>query len=526
MVDTPLRDTPSLARTESASGGVGPGRPVSGRRGARRSRRVGVLLAALVVLSPMPVVLAEEVSPAKVSATAVSIEPSKGFTLGGDEVTIGGLDLSSALFDQIEAAGSFSLALTREGTLYSWGKNNYGQLGNGTMNSSDVAMPVDMTGALAGQRVTHIATGSTNAVVLTSSGRLYGWGLNVSGQLGADPALTGNNVLKPMEIDTRGALIGLTIAKISAEGQRTSVLTTTGDLYAWGQNAAGQLGNGTLTNTHVPVLADRSGAMGGAPITDFSAGANTTLAVAGGRAYAWGVNNNGELGNGPSGQSSLPVAVDASGALAGRTVVDVGAGSAHSVARTQDGQVFAWGYNLDGQLGAPGTPSLSRTPLAVDTSGALQGKTVTAIVAGYYQTFAIDGDGRMYAWGSGTLGQLGIGSAPLREFTPILIDDSTMQGSRVARISSGYQHTLAVDATGRVYGWGRADQGELGVGETAHGIRTSPTLVLTHGVYFDRPEFPGTEVSVDPHTQTIRATTPAHAPEDVNVYVVPYFVAD
>ena len=125
-----------------------------------------------------------------------------------------------------------------------------------------------------------------------------------------------------------------------------------------------------------------------------------------GKVFAWGENSSGQLGNGTTNDSTTPVAVDMRGALSGKTVTAIAAGSYHTLVLTSDGKVFAWGYNGWGQLG-DGTTTHRTTAVAVDMSGALLGKTVTAIAGGGGHTVALTSDGKVFAWGQNTYGQLG-----------------------------------------------------------------------------------------------------------------------
>ncbi len=497
----------------------------TGRRYARRTRYVAGLLAAGIVIVPMPAVVADETS-------SITLDPAHGATTGGERVVIEGLELSTSVFAQVEAGGNHSLALTKDGKIYGWGDGWNGQLGVGEPGAALVAEPVDMTGALAGVEVEQIATGDNHSLALATDGRLFGWGLNSSGELG-EPYTPGGGwqvVPAPRAFDLSGLPRGAKITKIEAEGGRTTVLLDTGELYAWGYNSNGELGNGTTTSSAVPVAPQRRGLFT-SPITDFAVGSDFTLVVANGRVYAWGSDSWGQLGDaaaggGVDGKSLYPVVVDRTSGLTDR-VVGIGAGSFYGAALTENGKVFTWGMNKDGQLGTGGTTD-STVPVAVDTSGVLHGKTITTLVAGYYQVFVMDTDDAVYAWGYNFRGQLGIGTTAVRSESPAVVDLGPMKGSRVLKVASGYLHSLAVDEAGRVYGWGAAGSGQLGVGETTNDKRIVPTLVLTHGVYFESPDArkPATDVSVNLVTGTIEATTPAFLGGDATVYVEPVFVPD
>ena len=195
----------------------------------------------------------------------------------------------------------------------------------------------------------------------------------------------------------------------------------------------------------------------------------------------WGGNNSGQLGNGITDYRKAPVVVDASGVLAGKTVTAISTGTLHSLALTSNGRVYAWGSNLEGRLGdGTATTHTHRVPIAVDTSGVLAGKTITAISAGYAHSLALSSDGRVYAWGSNYNGRLGTGTAPSSK-VPVGVDTSgVLAGKTITAISAGADHSLALSSTGRVYAWGLNAYGELGDGTITH--RTVPVAVDTSGV--------------------------------------------
>jgi alpha-tubulin suppressor-like RCC1 family protein len=222
-------------------------------------------------------------------------------------------------------------------------------------------------------------------------------------------------------------------------------------LYGWGYNSWGQLGDGTTINRITPVAVDTSGALSGRTVTAIAEGSQHTVALTSdGKLFAWG---NGYLGNGTTNSSTTPVAVDMSGALLRKTVIAIASGSCHTLVLTSDGKVFAWGCNSSGQLGN-GMTNSSTTPVAVDMSGALLGKTVTAIAAGHAHTVAVTSNGKVFAWGSNGWGQLG-DSTTTHRTTPVAVHMSgALLGKTVTAIAGGGDHTVALTSDGKVFAWG------------------------------------------------------------------------
>lgn len=206
----------------------------------------------------------------------------------------------------------------------------------------------------------------------------------------------------PVAVYSSGVLSGKSVTQI-AGGTHFSCALANGAVYCWG--AGGKLGNGTSTQSNVPVAVTTSGVLSGKNVTQISAGNLHTCALAEGKIYCWGVNNLGQFGNGTTTASTVPVAVTTSGVLSGKNVTSISVGAGYTCA-IADGKAYCWGYNVYGQLG-DGTTTQRTTPVAVSTSGLLSGKTITSIVAGAGQTCVTANNNKSYCWGYNVYGQLG-----------------------------------------------------------------------------------------------------------------------
>ena len=235
-------------------------------------------------------------------------------------------------------------AAARTGLAFAWGYNHDGELGDGTNTGTNLPVAVKRLAS-----VTAVSAGSHHCLALLSSGKVMAWGDNFYGELGNGASINS---------DVPVAVKGLTGVKaVSAGGLFSLALLSNGTVKAWGLNTSGQLGDATFASSDLPVTVK-----GLAGVRAISAGGRDSLALlSNGTVRAWGSNTVGELGNGSTvADSNVPVAVRG---LAG--VKAISAGGFHGLALLSGGTVRAWGYNHDGELGN-GTSTDSSLPVAVD----------------------------------------------------------------------------------------------------------------------------------------------------------------
>lgn len=290
---------------------------------------------------------------------------------------------------------------------------------------------------------------------------VLGWGQDSYGQLGngADPA----SEASPVRVSLPA---GTGITSVSAGYDHSLAVTSAGGVLAFGRNDVGQLGNGTTTDSAVPVSVSLPP---GTTVTQASAGDGFSLAVTStGGALAWGDDEEGELGNGQVSGSPATIPVPVS---LGTTVTQVAAGiSDYGLALTADGQVLAWGDNFSGQLG-DGTTTSSDTPGRVDLPAGVQ---VTQIAAGGATGYALTSAGAVYAWGYGANGVLGDGSVGSSD-TPVQV--KLPSGTMVTQIASDGSFALALTSAGKVLAWGGDSSGQLGDGKTSTTGSDVPVVV-------------------------------------------------
>ena len=467
--------------------------------------------------------------------TITNVSPAIGPVAGGQNVTLTGTNfiLKSKKIMQTVNGNGYSLALSADSTIYTWGRNEYGQLGNGvTATNSPVPVAVKTAGTpMKGKTIVQISAKVWYALALASDGTVYSWGFNSWGQLGNGTSGTANNASAPVAVKTAGTpMEGKTIVQVAAGATHSLALATDGTIYAWGKNEYGQLGNDSTTNSPVPVAVKTAGTpMDGKTIIQIHAGYEHSLALASdGTVYAWGRNNSGQLGKNDATDAHIPAAVQTLGTpMAGKVIVQLVAGNSQSMALASDGTVYTWGWNQYGQLGN-GTTTNSRIPVAVVTTDTpLAGKIISQIAAGNAHALAMTDDGTVYTWGWNQYGQLGNNST-INSSLPVIVKTTgtPLAGKMITQIASGGSpNSLVLANDGTMYTWGWGQHGQLGNGtigtdaKTPLAVSTAPPSALAPSapkVTFDGIE--ATNVTIVNST-TITATTPAHAAGLVDVAI-------
>jgi alpha-tubulin suppressor-like RCC1 family protein len=383
---------------------------------------------------------------AKCWGAGTSGQLGNGFP-GTDSSTPVGVSGLSTGVGALSAGESHSCALTTDGGIQCWGYNGFGQLGDGT--TTNAFSPIGVVG-LSSSSILSISAGGGHTCAVTSTGSVKCWGLNTSGQLGDSTTKTSATPIQVSNLPSG-------IVAVAAGGQHTCAITPSGGVSCWGLNGSGQLGNETTKNSSIPVQV--SGLSSG--VVEIAAGDLHTCAVtAGGDVLCWGRNSSGQLGNGTTKNSSVPVQV--SGLSTG--VVEIVAGGAHTCAVTAEGGVLCWGAGSFGQLGN-GAVKRSSTPVTVTGLGS----GVAAVSTGGFHTCALTAGGDVLCWGRNTSGQLGNGTTK-NSSVPVGVSGL---GPGMATIAAGGYHTCARSPTGTVLCWGLNSSGQLGNGTTTN----SPTPV-------------------------------------------------
>ncbi|XP_027003676.1 RCC1 and BTB domain-containing protein 2 isoform X4 [Tachysurus fulvidraco] len=295
---------------------------------------------------------------------------------------------------------------------------------------------------------------ANEAIYVTVNDEVFALGTNCSGCLGLGDV---QSTIESRRIDS---LCGKKIISLSyGTGPHVIIATAEGEVFAWGHNGYSQLGNGTTNHGLIPAMVSTN--LINKRVNEVACGSHHTIALTtDGEVYAWGYNNSGQVGSGSTANQPTPRRV--SSCLQNKVVVNIACGQLCSMAVLDNGEIYGWGYNCNGQLGL-GNNGNQQTPCRI---AALQGITIVQVACGYAHTLALTDEGFVYAWGANAYGQLGTGNKS-NQALPVLIN---MDKERMVEVAACHtSHTSAAKTqSGQVLMWGQCRGQAVPVPHSTH----------------------------------------------------------
>lgn len=374
--------------------------------------------------------------------------------------------------ETITAGSDHSCALDTSGKAWCWGWNSHGQLGSGSNLGRDFSpVPVSVAGD---RSLTTISAGNRHTCAVDIAGQAWCWGNDDSGQLG-------NGRKKTDDRFAPSAVVGAhSFATVSSGERYTCAIDSVGKAWCWGNEVFGELGNG---REKTGPRYSPSAVSGDLRLATISAGGSHTCALTrSGRALCWGYGNAGQLGRGETKRNPRHSPVEVSG---DRFFSAISAGGAHTCALGTGGKAWCWGFDSHGQIGNGKSDNPSPAPVVPVPSVGVPtavagGSKYETITGGMLHTCALDTTGSAYCWGWDKYGQLGNGRAAKKDkYSPVAVKGD---GS-FATISAGAGHTCSLDPSGKAFCWGSDMNGQIGDDDGSRSRKHKPVAVAGNHVF-------------------------------------------
>ena len=423
-----------------------------------------------------------------------------GITDGGKVVYIA--DIGEGIFKQINTEDYTIITesgvrkntensfIDNEGKVYTWGDNYYGELGDGSQDDYR-NIPVcisELENDLKGKNITNVFLDQRTVIALDDEGKVYTWGSNYSGQLGDGSQNDYRNIpvcISELENDLKGKKI----IDVFSNFGTVVALDDAGKIYTWGDNESGRLGDGTTEigygkNRNIPVcISELENDLKGKNITDVFIEESTVIVLDNeGKVYTWGKNSDGQLGDGTTEigydkSRNIPVCISGlENDLKGKKIIDVFLNYSTVVALDDVGKIYTWGDNESGQLGDGNQNVYRNIPVCIsELENDLKEKNITNVFIEESTVIVLDNEGKVYTWGRNSDGELGDGTTEIgydkNRNIPVCISEleNDLKEKNITNVFIDEGAVIVLDNEGKVYTWGSNYNGQLGDGTTEIG---------------------------------------------------------
>lgn len=416
-----------------------------------------------------------------------------------------GAQTTGVTYSSLQAGNDDGCALSTGGALYCWGADNYNQLQDGGDDSTDnIPNSVDLSTTLGANTIVAYAGGNGTECVLTSASTIYCWGYGGFGQLGDDS--TDNDTGAPVEVRFTGAYSGTLISLVGGGDQSFCALTSAGQVWCWGDNVDGELGDGNTTDADEANQVVANGVLNGVTVSAIAGYSDVFCALdAGGDAFCWGDDADGALGDvnlynantGYTAYSDVPVQVTVN---EGTMVRYIAPADSHSCFIDSNGTLWCWGANTDGIDGLGDTTN-QVTPAEVPSVSSVEFHSITSSDT---ESCATSTSYVLYCWGDEPVGD---GYFNGFQESPEIISGGDISGQSVSEVSATNYGTCALDSYGSVYCWGNNGLGQVGDDTDQETVVSSEVIAIS-------PSEPPYEVA--PNAPLNAAATPHPTTIDVS----------
>ncbi len=387
----------------------------------------------------------------------------------------------------LESGLFHSILLTSRGRVLTWGDNQYGQLGNQTLDAK--LIPTEITEFFNlddEETIIQISAGAVHSAALSSENRMFVWGNNDHSQLGDGTFGPFSYETKPKDITSEFSLeTGNYLEKINLGTFHSAVLTSQNRLFIWGNNEKGQIGNGTNIEQALPIdITSQFIFSEGEKIKHVELGnLNSAIITTNNRLFIWGDNTYGQIGNESFIDSYEPIDITSYFELTNDEFIEkFSLGPVHSSALTSNNNLYMWGYNSDGLLGDQSTENINKPTNIMEYIVLGKNEIITDVAIGGSHSTFLTSENNFYIWGMNLYGELGNDSTDSINSPTFSTDVIPLDNNDTIKFSSlGIRNSFIVTTQGNVFAWGFNEHGELGINSNA--------LILTPTkVYLFKPE--------------------------------------
>ena len=363
-------------------------------------------------------------------------------------------------FLEVSTYGNHSCGITSSGKVFCWGDNSNGQLGDSTFINKASPTEVDSSNLATNEMFTSVTVGKNHSCGLTNLYKAFCWGSGSVGQLGTGSILPNQDI--PMSVDSSSFSPSEVFTKLASGNLFSCGLTNLSNIYCWGEGALYRLGNGSSTTKPKPEKVTLSNLAAGEKFIDFDSDTHSCAVTNYSNVFCWGNNTFGQIGDGTTINRDIPYQIDSSNLSGNEKFKSVSVGEEHSCGVTNQSRVYCWGKNSNGEIGDDSTINRS-IPESIDMSNLAANEHLFKVFLGGNHSCAISSLGSTYCWGLNSSYQVFSGTQ-LDQTKPIAVETVNLIDETYISLTLGELHTCGLTSSGNTYCRGDNSANQLGSG--------------------------------------------------------------